>query len=57
MLRVEVVDYTCASGEAYIFHVPIETPWSEINTVVKLLYPTAFSVLIETVPLDAEELK
>lgn len=52
MLKVEVIDVDCADGEAWVFSVPLDTPWGEINTVIRLLYPTCTSALIETVELD-----
>jgi hypothetical protein len=49
MLKVFVWDDTCVEDDTpYAFDVPLETPWAEINIVVRLIYPTATSVLIET---------
>jgi hypothetical protein len=51
MLEVFVWDEDCVGDDPnpYSFKVPLETPWADINVVVRLLYPTATSVLIETV--------
>jgi hypothetical protein len=40
-------DFMNDADGPYTFEVPLDTPWSDIHVVVRLIYPTANKVLIE----------
>jgi len=50
MLKVLIVDDDSDVGDAWEYKFPRNTPWSDIQTVVRLLHPTCQSVSIEVVP-------
>lgn len=40
MLLIEVHDDDCSEGEAFHYEVPLDTPWSDIQTMVRMVHPT-----------------
>lgn len=49
MLKIYISDDECDEGETWQFLIPLETSWSDIQTAVRLLYPTTTCVTIEVV--------
>ena len=53
VLNVFVWDDECTAEEGseevipWLFEVPLDTPWADINTAVRLCYPTSTKVMIE----------
>lgn len=54
-MALEITDHTCTEGEAYIFYVPSDISFHDIQIAVSVLYPEATSVTIRE--LTEEESK
>lgn len=52
MLKVQVCDDYVGVGEAWEYTLPLQTPWNDIQTAVRLLHPTCQWVSIEVVPVE-----
>lgn len=53
MLKILIEDDTCTDGEAYVYKVPLDTPWFKIEASVSLFYPSATCVSI--IVIDKED--
>lgn len=47
MLKVYVTDDTCASDEAHLYELPLDTYWGDIQVMVRLAHPTCTEVVME----------